>query len=85
MKILTLLMRVGQFGFSAVFPTLFFLLLASWLQHKFDLGIWVVAALGILGLLISISTTKSCLHAMRKAAQEVSSQAEPPVAFNDHH
>lgn len=85
MKILTLLMWVGQFGFSAVFPTLFFLLLASWLQHRFDLGIWVVAVLGILGVLISISTTRSCLRSLRKAAQEASSQAEPPVAFNDHH
>lgn len=84
MKILTLLMWVGQFGFSAVFPTLFFLLLASWLQHRFDLGLWVVVVLGVLGVLVSISTTRSCLHSLRKAAQEASSQSEPPVAFNDH-
>ena len=84
MKILTLLMWVGQFGFSAVFPTLFFLLLASWLQHKFDLGIWVVAALGILGLLISISTTKSCLRSLRKAAEEASGHRDTPISFNNH-
>ena len=85
MKVLSLIMWVGQFGFSAVFPTLFFLLLASWLQHRFDLGMWIVVLLGILGVLTSISTTKSCLRSMRKAAQEASSQKELPTAFNTHH
>ncbi len=85
MKIFGLIMWVGQFGFSAVFPTLFFLLLASWLQHRFGLGMWIVVLLGILGVLTSISTTKSCLRSMRKAAQEASSQKESPTAFNTHH
>ena len=85
MKIFGLIMWVGQFGFSAVFPTLFFLLLASWLQHRFGFGMWIVVLLGILGVLTSISTTKSCLRSMRKAAQEASSQKEPPAAFNTHH
>lgn len=84
MKILTLLTWVGQFGFSIIFPTLFFLWLAVRLQNKFGLGMWIVVVLGILGLLTSISTTKSCLRSMRKAAEELSSQDEPPIAFNDH-
>ena len=42
MKFLNLLMWVGQFGFSVVFPTLFFLLIAVWLQNKFGLGMWIV-------------------------------------------
>lgn len=84
MKILNLLMWVGQFGFSVIFPTLFFLLLAVWLQNKFDLGLWIVAVFGILGILTSVSTTRSCLRAMRKAAEEVSGSKEPPIAFNDH-
>ncbi len=84
MKLLSLLMWVGQFGFSVVFPTLFFLLLAVWLRDRFGLGLWIVAVLGILGLLTSFSTARSCLRSMRKAAGEVSSQEEPPTAFNDH-
>ncbi len=84
MKILNLLMWVGQFGLSIVFPTLFFLLLGVWLQQRFALGLWVLVLLGILGVLTSISTAKSCLRSLCKAAQEASGNQEPPVSFNDH-
>lgn len=84
MKLLNLLMWVGQFGFSIIFPTLFFLLLGVWLQGKFGLGMWIIVVLGILGVLTSISTTKSCLHSLRKAAEEASGTKEPPVSFNSH-
>lgn len=84
MKILNLLMWVGQFGFSIIFPTLFFLYMAVWLRQRFSLGIWIVIVFGILGVLTSISTTKSCLRSMCKAAEEVSGNKEIPVSFNDH-
>ena len=84
MKILSLLMWVGQFGFSIIFPTLFFLLLAVWLQNKFSLGMWIIVVFGILGLLTTISTTKSCLQSLLKAAKEAGGSDEPPVSFNDH-
>lgn len=84
MKFLNLLMWVGQFGFSVIFPTVFFLLLAVWLQNRFDLGLWIVVVLGILGVLISISTTRSCLRSLTKAAQEASDRKDPPVSFNNH-
>ena len=84
MKILNLLMWVGQFGFSVIFPTVFFLYLAVWLQNKFGLGMWILIVFGILGILTSISTTKSCLRSLRKAAEEVSGDKQPPVSFNDH-
>ena len=84
MKFLTLLMWVGQFGFSIIFPTLFFLLLAVWLQQKFLLGGWIIILFGILGILTSISTTKSCLRSLRKAAEEASGQREIPISFNNH-
>lgn len=84
MKILNLIMWVGQFGFSIIFPTLFFLIVAVWLQQKFSLGMWILIVFGILGVLTSISTTKSCLQALQKAAAEVSSSDEPPVSFNNH-
>lgn len=84
MKILSLLMWVGQFGFSIIFPTLFFLLLAVWLQNRFSLGMWIVVLFGIIGLLTTVSTTKACLHSLRKAADDASGRKEPPVSFNDH-
>lgn len=84
MKILNLLMWVGQFGFSAIFPTVFFLCTAVWLRSRFGLGIWITVVLGILGILTSVSTTRSCLHSMQKAAEEISGSKDRPVSFNDH-
>lgn len=85
MKFISLLMWVGQFGFSAIFPTVFFLLLAAWLRNRFGLGMWVVAVLGILGILTSVSSTRSCLRSLRKAAEEAAGKKDHPVSFNDHH
>ena len=84
MKLLSLLVWVGQFGLSIIFPTLFFLLLAVWLQTRFDLGLWIVIVLGILGILTSVQTTRSCLRSLRRAAEEAAGIKEPPVSFNDH-
>lgn len=84
MKFIALLMWVGQFGFSVIFPTLFFLLLAVWLQGRFGFGTWIVVVLGVIGVLTSISTTRSCLRSLRKAAEDAGSKKEPPIGFNDH-
>ena len=84
MKLLNLLMWVTQFGLSILFPLCFFLLLAVWLKQKFQLGMWIIAVLGILGVLITISTVRANLKALRKAADEAASQTPPPMAFNDH-
>lgn len=85
MKVIALLMWVGQFGFSAIFPTVFFLLLANWLQNRFGLGLWIVVVLGILGILTSVSSARACLRSLRKAAEEAGGSRETPVSFNDHH
>ncbi len=84
MKILSLLMWVGQFGFSILFPTVFFLLVGFWLQNKFSMGSWILILFGILGLLTSVSTAKACLHSLCKAAEEASGVKKTPVSFNDH-
>ncbi len=84
MKILSLLMWVGQFGLSAIFPILFFLYAGVWLQNRFGLGMWVIIVCGILGLLTTVSTVKSCLHSLCKAAQDASGDKKPPLGFNDH-
>ena len=84
MKLLNLLMWVTQFGLSILFPLCFFLLLAVWLKQKFQRGMWIIVVLGILGVLITISTVRANLKALRKAADEAASQTPPPMAFNDH-
>ena len=84
MKFIALLVWVGQFGFSAIFPTVFFLLVAVWLQGKFGFGMWIVAVCGVLGILTSISAARSCLRSLRKAAEEASGKKGHPVSFNDH-
>lgn len=84
MKILSLLLWVTQFGFSIMFPLCFFLWLGSWLQGKFGWGLWIMALCGIIGLLTTVSTVRSCLHSLRRAAEEASPQEERPIAFNDH-
>ena len=83
MKFIALLVWVGQFGFSVIFPTVFFLLVAVWLRGKFGFGMWIVAVFGVLGILTSISTTRSCQRSLRKAAEEAGGKKEHPISFND--
>lgn len=84
MKFISLLMWVGQFGLSAIFPTVFFLMAAVWLRGRFGLGMWIVAVFGVLGVLTSVSSARSCLRSMRKAAEEAAGKKEHPISFNDH-
>ena len=84
MNFLSLLLWVTQFGLSLLFPLCFFLVLAVWLQGKFDLGGWFVLVMGLIGLMTSVSTARSCIRSLRKDAEKVSGQNKPPVAFNDH-
>lgn len=84
MKFLTLLIWVGQFGFSVIFPTCLFLWLGVWLQDKFGLGTWIILVMGTLGLLTSFSTARSCLRSILKEVERISDRRDPPPAFNDH-
>jgi len=83
-RFLSLLLWVTQFGLSILFPVCFFLLLAVWLQQKYNLGMWIVVVLGIFGFLVSVSSARSCIRALRKDAEAASNQKPPPVSFNDH-
>ena len=72
MKYLSLLIWVGQFGFSCIFPTCLFLMLGIYFQDRFDLGVWIVIVLGIIGFLTSLSTARSCLRSIRKEIDRIS-------------
>jgi len=83
-KHLYLLTWVIQFGFSVLFPVCFFLMLGVFLQRRYGWGMWTVILFGILGLMTSFSTARSCVRSLRKAAEEAGSEEKPPLAFNDH-
>ena len=72
MKYLSLLIWVGQFGFSCIFPTCLFLMLGIYLQDRFDFGVWIVIVLGIIGFLTSLSMARSCLRSIRKEIDRIS-------------
>ena len=85
MKYLSLITWVTQLGFSMLFPICLFLMLAYWLQNRYGLGPWVMVVMGILGFMTSVSTAKSCIRSLIKAANAITEdKPEPPVAFNDH-
>lgn len=80
----TLLVWVTQFGWSALFPVCAFLLLGSWLQSTWKLGVWVMIVCGAVGLLTSACTARSCIRAMRRDADGAASDQQMPIAFNEH-
>ena len=84
MKFLSLILWVTQFGLSILLPPCVFLLAASWLQRRFHLGMWIVAVLGIIGLLVAFSTAKANLKALQRDAEDAADAPPPPIAFNDH-
>ena len=84
MKFWSLLIWVTQFGLSVIFPVCFFLLLASWLQNTYGLSSWVMIFCGVLGVLTSVSTVRSCIRSLRKDAERATNSEQPPLAFNDH-
>lgn len=80
---LSLLLWVTQLGLSLLFPLCFFLILAVRLQQRYELGTWIVLLLGLVGFLTSVSTARSCIRSLRKAAEKASDQKDP-ASFNDH-
>ena len=85
-KFLSLILWVTQFGLSVLFPLCAMLFLALWLQQKFDLSLLVLLPFGVLGLLISVSTAKSCLRSLRRDAEEAAGEKKKvkPLSFNEH-
>lgn len=84
MKHLSLLIWLTQLGISVAVPLAGFVLLAVWLQSRFDLGAWVIWAGVGLGVICAIDGLRTSLKAMDRLANHKPDQEPPPVAFNDH-
>ena len=54
-KIARMLALFGQLGFTIVTPPIVLALIAHYLQQKFSLGSWVIAAAIVLGLIAAAS------------------------------
>ena len=67
MKYLSIILWVTQFGFSAVFPLCFFLLLGTWLEGYF--GPWSVWACAGLGFMTAVGSVRSCFRALREETE----------------
>ena len=84
MKILTLFIWLTQLGFNVAFPLAGFVLLAVWLQNRFDWGAWVIWAGVAVGVICAVDGLRTSLKAMARLAKDKPEEGPPPVSFNDH-
>lgn len=84
MKNLSLIVWLTQLGFSVAFPMAGFILLAVWLRERFGLGVWVLIAGIVLGLVGAVDGLRYSLKAMELMSEDKKDQQPPPVSFNDH-
>lgn len=84
MKNLSLLVWLTQLAFSVFFPLAGFILVAVWLQSRFDLGAWVIVAGVLVGLVSAIDGLRTSLKAMERLAKDKPGKEPPAVSFNEH-
>ena len=84
MKNLTLIIWLTQLGFNVAFPLAGFVLLAVWLQNRFDWGAWVIWAGVAVGVICAVDGLRTSVKAMASLAKDEPEEGPPPVSFNDH-
>lgn len=84
MKNLSLLVWLTQLGLSTALPLAGFILLGVWLRNRFDLGIWIVLAGAVIGIICAVDGLRFSLKTMDRMARHEDKHDPPPVSFNDH-
>ena len=84
MKELTLLVWFMQLGLSVSVPLAGYVLLALWLQGKFQLGSWIVWAAVIIGAVSAIDGLRTSLRTLEKLSRKDKKEEKIVVSFNDH-
>ena len=84
MKNVNLLIWLTQLGISVAAPLGGFIWLGVWLRQRFDLGVWVVLAGIVLGVVCAVDGMRVSLKAMERMAKDKKDTEPPPVSFNDH-
>ena len=83
MKNVNLLVWVTQLGLSTAVPWAGFIVLAVWLQNRFDFGSWVIFAGIGLGLFCAIDGLVRNMKALDRMSRE-KEKNNPPVSFGEH-
>ena len=85
MKEFNMLIWLTQLGISVTAPLAVFTLLGLWLRRQFNLGVWVVFCLCVLGFICAVRSFCQSLKMMERMDKNSSRQSSPPpVSFNDH-
>ena len=85
MKELALLVWFMQLGLSVAAPLAVYVLIALWLQSRFQLGSWVILAAVLLGVVSAIDGLRTSLRALEKLSRKDKDEEKIiPVSFNDH-
>lgn len=78
MKDLGLLIWLTQLGIGVVAPMVGYPLIAVWLRHRFDLGIWVVIVGVIFGITGAIGGLRDALKSMDRYIRRKKKDLPPP-------
>lgn len=86
MKDLNMLVWLTQLGMSVAVPLGGLTVLGIWLRERFNLGVWVVLLLSVLGLILAVNGLKHSLKMMEQmdASSARKKKEAPPVSFNEH-
>ena len=83
MKNVSLLVWLTQLGLSVAIPPAAFIFLAVWLRNRFSLGVWVIVAGVLVGIICAVDGLRVSLKAMERMAKD-DKKEKPPLSFNDH-
>lgn len=82
MKDINLLIWLTQLGLSVAVPPAAFILLAVWLQNRWNWGSWVIWVAIVLGLYCAVTGLVSTLKALSRMTDK--DKKSNSVSFNDH-
>lgn len=83
MKNVSLLVWLTQLGLSVAIPPPAFIFLAVWLRNRFSLGVWVIVAGVLVGIICAVDGLRVSLKAMERMTKD-DKKEKPPLSFNDH-
>jgi len=83
MKNVSLLVWLTQLGLSVAIPPAAFIFLAVWLRNRFELGVWVIVAGVLVGIICAVDGLRVSLKAMEQMSRD-KQEEKPPLSFNDH-
>jgi len=83
MKNVSLLVWLTQLGLSVAIPPAAFIFLTVWLRNRFELGVWVIVAGVLVGIICAVDGLRVSLKAMERIAKD-DKKEKPPLSFNDH-